>query len=93
MTVADPQSLKFSTLAEALALAKSLTAAQKAKVAAVLRAKNPALWIPQPGPQTAAYESEADIIFYGGAAGGGKTDLILGLCLTQHEHSMLCTRS
>lgn len=92
MTVADPQSLKFSTLAEALALAKSLTAAQKAKVAAVLRAKNPALWIPQPGPQTAAYESEADIIFYGGAAGGGKTDLILGLCLTQHEHSIVFRR-
>jgi len=28
---------------------------------------------PQPGPQTAFLASEADIAFYGGAAGGGKT--------------------
>lgn len=28
---------------------------------------------PQPGPQTAYFESEADIVIYGGAAGGGKT--------------------
>ena len=34
------------------------------------------LWRPQPGPQTLAYESPADILFYGGAAGGGKTDLV-----------------
>lgn len=28
--------------------------------------------MPLPGPQTQAYESEADILYYGGAAGGGK---------------------
>lgn len=29
-------------------------------------------WVPNPGPQTMAYHSEADILGYGGAAGGGK---------------------
>ena len=32
-----------------------------------------------------AYQSEADIIGYGGAAGGGKTDLACGLSLTKHQ--------
>ncbi len=30
------------------------------------------LWSPQPGPQTEAFSSDADLLFYGGAAGGGK---------------------
>lgn len=38
-------------------------------------------WAPQDGPQTMAYESKADIIGYGGAAGGGKTALLCGLAL------------
>lgn len=49
-------------------------------------------WLPQVGPQMAALESQADIIFYGGQAGGGKTDLILGAVLTQHEHSIVFRR-
>ena len=34
------------------------------------------IWMPDPRnkPQCAAYESDADVIGYGGAAGGGKTD-------------------
>jgi hypothetical protein len=43
------------------------------------------IWTPQPGPQTQAYLSQADLLLYGGAAGGGKTDLIVGLGLTQHK--------
>lgn len=46
-------------------------------------------WKPNPGPQTWAYESEADELFYGGAAGGGKTDLIIGLALTMMRHSII----
>lgn len=45
-----------------------------------------------PGPQTDAYYSDADELFYGGAAGGGKTDLILGLALTQHRKSIVFRR-
>lgn len=42
-------------------------------------------WRPLPGPQTLAYESRADVVGYGGAAGGGKTDLAIGKALTQHS--------
>src|SRR5438128_910756 len=50
------------------------------------------LWKPLPGPQTLAYHSTADILFYGGAAGGGKTDLLLGLALRQHRRSVIFRR-
>lgn len=46
-------------------------------------------WLPQEGPQRDAYYSEADIVGYGGAAGGGKTDLEIGLALTQHQRSII----
>lgn len=44
------------------------------------------VWHPHPDnfPQQIAYECQADIIGYGGAAGGGKTDLGLGLALNKH---------
>lgn len=48
-----------------------------------LKRRNP--WRPLPGPQSIAYNSDADIIGYGGAAGGGKTDLACGLSLTKHQ--------
>lgn len=50
------------------------------------------LWRPLPGPQTLAYESQADELFYGGAGGGGKTDLLLGLAITQHRSSIVFRR-
>lgn len=49
-------------------------------------------WTPQAGPQTAAYESDADVIGYGGAAGGGKTDLLLGFAGTKHHRSIIFRR-
>jgi hypothetical protein len=51
-----------------------------------------AIWCPQPGPQTMAYESTANIIGYGGAAGGGKSDLAIGLAVTQHRRSIIFRR-
>jgi hypothetical protein len=50
------------------------------------------LWIPQDGKQTDAWESAADIIFYGGAAGGGKSELLLGTALMKHERSIIFRR-
>ena len=49
-------------------------------------------WAPNPGPQTDAYFCAADELFYGGAAGGGKTDLILGLALNAHRRSLVLRR-
>ena len=43
------------------------------------------LWRPVGKPQQIAYNSEATIIGYGGAAGGGKSDLACGKSLTQHR--------
>lgn len=51
------------------------------------------VWVPNPGPQTEAYFSQADEVFYGGQAGGGKTDLMLGLSLTQHQSSLVLRRT
>lgn len=57
-----------------------------------LIAGDPAIWRPLPGPQSLAYHSAADIIGYGGAAGGGKTDLACGKALTRHRKSMILRR-
>jgi hypothetical protein len=60
----------------------------------VRRAAQPAtsLWTPLYGPQTLAYHCEADELFYGGAAGGGKSDLLLGLASTAHRKSLILRR-
>lgn len=73
--------------AEELARAESfLTAEELAELhslAVIDKAQR--IWVPLAGPQTMAYESKADIVGFGGAAGGGKTDLALGKALSQHR--------
>lgn len=51
------------------------------------------IWQPNPGPQITAIESEADELFYGGSAGGGKTDVLVGLSLTKHRRSLILRRT
>lgn len=46
-------------------------------------------WLPTPGPQLDAFLSPADLLLYGGAAGGGKTDLGCGLALTEHYRTVV----
>jgi hypothetical protein len=50
------------------------------------------LWKPLPGPQTIAYQTLAEVTGYGGAAGGGKTDLGLGLAITAQQKSLILRR-
>jgi hypothetical protein len=52
----------------------------------------PVLWKPNAGPQTDACHSLADELFYGGAAGGGKSDLLLGLGIQSHTRSVIFRR-
>lgn len=54
-------------------------------------AKNP-LWVPLPGPQTEAWLSDADELYYGGGAGGGKSSLLVGLALTAHRKAIIFRR-
>ena len=45
-----------------------------------------------PGLRHKPFLCEADELFYGGEAGGGKTDLGIGLALTAHKRSLLLRR-
>lgn len=49
-------------------------------------------WVENAGPQKEAVETLADELFYGGQAGGGKTDLLCGLALTAHKRSLILRR-
>jgi hypothetical protein len=53
------------------------------------------VWQPHPAnrPQVQAYLSDAFETLYGGAAGGGKSDLGLGLARTMHGRSLLLRRT
>lgn len=48
--------------------------------------------VPNPGPQTMAYNSKADLLYYGGSAGGGKTILLLALAANEHRVARLFRR-
>lgn len=50
-------------------------------------------FVPSPGPQTDAWFSKADLLLYGGEAGGGKTGLICGLAIEEHHQSLLLRRN
>lgn len=56
------------------------------------KARRLPIWKPLPGPQSLAKASRADIVGYGGAAGGGKTDLAAGLILTEAERALFMRR-
>jgi hypothetical protein len=58
----------------------------------VLPTKAANKWLPNEGPQHEAYFCEADELFYGGQAGGGKTDLGLGLALNEHRRTLILRR-
>jgi hypothetical protein len=78
------------TKLELRALLPSLSAPERALLDLLMQ-PHPT-WIPLPGPQTEAWLSEADELFYGGSAGGGKSDLLLGLAATAHRKTLILRR-
>lgn len=48
--------------------------------------------VPLPGPQTESYLSEADVLLYAGAAGSGKSFLLMGLASQEHTRSIIFRR-
>lgn len=58
-----------------------------------VKATKDMVWVPNAGAQTDAYFCEADELFYGGSAGGGKSDLMIGLSLTEHKRSLILRRT
>ena len=64
----------------------------KALDKAILEETGKMKWVPNPGPQTEAYFSQADELFYGGGAGGGKSSLICALAVQNHKNSLILRR-
>lgn len=50
------------------------------------------MFLPNSGPQTDAYFSPADLLYFGGSAGGGKSMILLGLAVNEHSVSRLFRR-
>jgi hypothetical protein len=81
------------TPAQVADLYRYLTSEERAELDEIIASDlNEQPWRPLPGPQTMAYYSEADVIGFGGAAGGGKTDLAIGLAITQHYRAQVFRR-
>lgn len=81
------------TPSQARDLERYLTPAEREELNALIAADlEQHRWRPLPGPQTMAYNSQADVIGFGGAAGGGKTDLAIGMATTQHHRTQMFRR-
>lgn len=81
-------------LDEILAKLNAMSPEQRAAIVAQIN-ENPLgrqKWYPNPGLQSQAYFCMADVLFFGGKAGPGKTDLLLGLGFTQHKRSLIMRR-
>ncbi len=59
---------------------------------AAMEATKAKKWIPNPGPQTDAYFSKADVLLFGGEPGGGKSQLCLGLAFNEHQRTLVMRR-
>lgn len=77
------------------ALERLIGGLPKAERAKLEKLAAPALkerFIPLPGQQALAFDSAADVLGYGGSAGGGKSALLVGLAATKHSRSLILRR-
>src|SRR6201996_3858610 len=80
-----------SVLADLERYISSLSKPELAELDRMLAPELSSVWLPDPDnePQTQAYYSKADLMLFGGSPGGGKSDLLVGLALTQHHRSVI----
>ncbi len=84
----------MGALDDQIAILLNLPPARQQELIKVAReATKHRIWVPNPGPQTAAFFSDADELLFGGEAGGGKSDLGIGLSLTEHSRSLVLRRT
>ena len=80
-------------LNEVLAAFNALPDSERKELGALaLEGTKANLFVPNIGPQTEAWFSEADETFYGGAAGGGKTALLCGLAIDEYQPALILRR-
>jgi hypothetical protein len=85
--------LQAPNLSEVLAAFGAMKPEEKQEIIAeALKHNGDMRWVPSPGPQMAAYHSQADVLLYGGQGGGGKSDLGIGLAFTAHRRSLILRR-
>jgi hypothetical protein len=83
----------LSALDELLQRVRALPADARAQIERdALEATKDLSWVPNAGPQTKAYYCEADELLYGGEAGGGKSDLLIGLAINEHKRARILRR-
>ena len=84
------------TLQQLMEMAKGMSEEQLIQFNELSHAVAPEMfdmpWMTNAGPQHEARVCEADELLYGGEAGGGKTDLLLGLALSDHRRSLILRR-
>jgi hypothetical protein len=77
---------------EVLALLARLTPDQRAELVEQNRDELEQPFLPNAGPQTEALLSKADILGYGGQAGGGKSALMIGAAARDHSSALILRR-
>ncbi len=83
----------MSDLEHVAAKLRDMPAGERAAVVeSALRLTSEFRWTPIVGPQMEAFFSPADLVYYGGQGGGGKSDLLIGLALAAHRSSLLVRR-
>ncbi len=74
------------------AVIANLTGDQRNELKALAAAELSKPFLPNPGPQTAAMLSKADILLYGGQAGCGKSALEIGAWFSGHHSGLVLRR-
>lgn len=79
-------------LSQIEAILANLTSDAKANLRKTVAHHLDSPFLPNPGPQTAALNSKADLLLYGGAAGGGKSALEIGAFFREHYSGIVLRR-